>query len=166
MGPIATGGRVTLAIVDTGAHRTVIDARMAELLGLQVTKEAGDVGKFAVPGSGAVNSYAGIVAGETTFQLHDKVLFKVNNLRVINHPHPFFLLGADVLRGGRPTDQWNFRSLKVDTLGVNQVRAYMEFDVKGEILVVPLPHAPAGLLNSLTSAAALGSGGQRLRRNL
>ncbi len=42
----------------------------------------------------------------------------------------------------------------------------MEFDVKGEILVVLLPHAPAGLLNSLTSAAAQGSGGQRLRRNL
>ncbi len=88
MGPIATGGRVTLTIVDTGAHRMVIDAHMAELLGWQVTKEAGDVGKLAVPGSGAVNSYAGIVAGETTFQLHYKVLFKVNNLRVINHPHP------------------------------------------------------------------------------
>lgn len=95
---------MTLAIVDTGAHRTVVDTHMASLLGLHVRKEAGDCGRFSVPGSEAVHAYAGVVAGETTLQLSDKVMAKVNNLRVINHPHPFFLLGADVLRGGRPAD--------------------------------------------------------------
>ena len=57
-----------------------------------------------MPGSDAVHSYAGVVDGETTIQISDKVLAKVKNLRVIDHPHPFALLGADVLRGGRPRD--------------------------------------------------------------
>ena len=32
--PIAVGGKLTLCIVDTGAHRTVLDSSMAQLLGL------------------------------------------------------------------------------------------------------------------------------------
>jgi hypothetical protein len=97
--PVGVNGRLTLSIVDTGAHRTVLDTRMAALLGLRVRKEAADCGKFSVPGSDAIHSYAGVVEGETVLQICSKVFAKVTNLRVIEHPHPFFLLGADVLRG-------------------------------------------------------------------
>lgn len=47
---------------------------------------------------------------------------------------------------------------------MNDVRAYLEFDVRGEVVTVPLPHAPAGALNSLQPAIAQVSSGQRLWR--
>ncbi len=129
--PIAIGGKVTLAIVDTGAHRTVMDTKMAAVLGLQVRRAPSNYGRFSVPGSDAVHAYVGVLAGETVLQLSGRVLARVNNLRVIEHPRPFFLLGADILRGGRPTDQWNFTGLKVVTMKVNEVRASLGFDVRG-----------------------------------
>ena len=117
--PIAVGGKITLCIVDTGAHRTVLDTRMAQLLGLQLSRADADYGKFSVPGSDAVHSYAGVVAGSTVLQLNGRVMAQVNNLRIISHPRPFFLLGADILRGGRPAHTGKFRGLDVQTLGVN-----------------------------------------------
>jgi hypothetical protein len=64
--PVAVNGRLILTIVDTGAHRTVLDTTMAELLNLEVSTDTGDYGKFSVPGSEAIHRYAGVVEGETT----------------------------------------------------------------------------------------------------
>jgi hypothetical protein len=51
------------------------------------------------------------------------------NMRVIVHPHPFLLVGADVLRGGRPQGAgWNMRGLLVNTLGAGEVTAQLEFE--------------------------------------
>ncbi len=63
--PVAVNGKVTLSIVDTGAHRMVIDLKMAQKLGLPVRRDAADFGKFSVPGSDAVHAYAGVVEGDT-----------------------------------------------------------------------------------------------------
>ena len=82
------------------------------------------------------------------------VRVRVKNLRVINHPHPFALLGGDVLRRGRPREAVNFRGLKVETTGLNQVNAWLEFAVGEEIDMVPLPHAPAGAFNFAGMAIA------------
>jgi hypothetical protein len=84
---------------------------------------------------------------------------------VINHPYPFALLGGDVLRGGRPREAVNFRGLKVETTGLNEVKAWLEFAVGEDIEMVPLPHAPAGAIHFTGTAIAHGSSGQRLRRN-
>lgn len=54
-----------------------------------------------MPGSDAVHSYAGVVEGVTTLRIGKNVEARVENMRVINHPYPFVLLGADVLSGGR-----------------------------------------------------------------
>ena len=62
IGNVGINGKLTCCIVDTGAHRTVIDTKMAEILGLKVNTTA-QCGKFSVPGSDAVHSYAGIVEG-------------------------------------------------------------------------------------------------------
>ena len=64
--PVAANGRLILTIVDTGAHRTVIDTAMARVLGLNVSQEAGDYGRFSVPGSDAIHRYAGVIEGDTT----------------------------------------------------------------------------------------------------
>jgi hypothetical protein len=111
-----------------------------------------------------VHAYAGVVQGETVLQISSKVFARVKNLRVINHPHPFMLLGADVLRGGRPREQWNFRGLKVVTTGLNAVKAFLEFEVGDDVVEVPLPHAPAGAINMIQPAIANVSSGQCLWR--
>ncbi len=151
-----------MSIVDTGAHRTVICTGMARTMGLVVNTEAKNYGKFSVPGSDAIHAYAGVVAGDTLLYLNERVLAKVNNLRVIQHPHPFMLLGSDVLRGGRPLNTWNFAALRVKTVGLNHVEASLEFEVAGQTITIPLPHAPAGAPDQDRTAIAEVSSGQCL----
>jgi hypothetical protein len=100
-------------IVDTGAHRTIIDTKMASAIGLKVRQDV-TCGKYSVPGSEAVHAYAGI--GDTDLQISRDIRTRIRNLRVIDHPYPFLLLGADVLSGGRKLGQWNFSGIRVKTL--------------------------------------------------
>jgi hypothetical protein len=100
VGDLGINGKLVQCIVDTGAHRTIIDSKMATALGLTIRKEH-NFGKYSVPGSDAIHEYAGIIEGDTDLQLGDGISARVRHLRVIDHPHPFLLLGADVLSGGR-----------------------------------------------------------------
>ena len=68
-----------------------------------------------MPGSDAIHSYAGVIEGVTTLRIGENVEAKVENMRVIDHPHPFVLLGADVLSGVRDSKSWNFTGMKVET---------------------------------------------------
>ena len=68
-----------------------------------------------MPGSDAIHSYAGVIEGVTTLRIGENVEAKVENMRVIDHPHPFVLLGADGLSGGRDSKLWNFTGMKVET---------------------------------------------------
>ena len=68
-----------------------------------------------MPGSDAIHSYAGVIEGVTTLRIGENVEAKVENMRVIDHPHLFVLLGADVLSGGRDSKSWNFTGMKVET---------------------------------------------------
>jgi hypothetical protein len=76
-------------------------------------------GKFSVPGSDAIHSYAGVVESVTTLKIAKNV--------VIDHPHPFVLLGADVLSGGRDAASWNFTGMRVQTTQVGEVQAKLTF---------------------------------------
>lgn len=128
IGDLGINGRLVHCIVDTGAHRTIIDTKMASALGLQVKKDHRP-GRYSVPGSGAIHEYAGIVEGDTDIQLGAGICARVKNLRVIDHPHPFLLLGADVLSGGRQVGEWNFSGIVVETLGEGKVEAMLMFDI-------------------------------------
>jgi hypothetical protein len=108
---VGINNKLTCCIIDTGAHRTIIDMQMAKKLGLSVRTQNLNFGKFSVPGSEAVHAYAGVVDGPTTIQVGEGLCATVTNMRVIQHPHPFMLLGADVLSGGRPSGAWNFTGL-------------------------------------------------------
>jgi hypothetical protein len=101
VGYVGINRRLVCCIVDTGAHRTIIDSVMARELGLEVKTDNLQCGRFSVPGSDAIHSYAGIVGGQTLFKIAQGLAAQVENMRVIDHPHPFLLLGADVLSGGR-----------------------------------------------------------------
>ncbi len=116
LGYVGINNKLICCIVDTGAHRTIIDTQMAAMLGLPVKKGGAEYGKFSVPGSEAINEYAGVIEGSTTLHITDQLGAKVENMRVIHHPRPFMLLGADVLSGGRNNAEWNFTGLRVNTL--------------------------------------------------
>lgn len=154
-----------------GAHRTIIDSAMAQELGLAVRTDNLQCGKFSVPGSEAVHAYAGIVEGSTTLRIGSCLAARVENMRVINHPHPFVLLGADVLSGGRDSSSWNFTGMRVRTEQVGQVRAELTFEVQGREVTVDLAHAPTGEAKSAVGhVSCVGgslplSGGQCLRRH-
>ena len=118
MGFLGVNGKLICCIVDTGAHRTIIDSVMARELGLTVKINNLQCGKFSVPGSEAVHSYAGVIEGSTTLKIGERLAAQVENMRVIKHPHPFVLLGADVLSGGRSSNSWNFTGMRVQTTDV------------------------------------------------
>ena len=58
----AINNRVGLAIVDMGAHCTVMYPDYARELGLCITPAVnGNCGCFGVPGSGIIHDYAGVI---------------------------------------------------------------------------------------------------------
>jgi predicted aspartyl protease len=58
-------GVATLAIVDSGSYKTIMDTAMAKILGLRVRQAfKGDCGTYSVPGTGQTNAYEGVVDGE------------------------------------------------------------------------------------------------------
>ena len=64
---VGIAGKLVAAVVDTGACCTIMDRAMATAIGLPVRlAQDGDCGKYSVPGTGAVNSYAGMVEGGIT----------------------------------------------------------------------------------------------------
>ncbi len=92
-----------LAVVDTGSYKTIMDVGMARILGLPVREARnGDCGTYAVPGTGRSNCYAGVVDGVITLRLSPTIAFYIHGMRLIDHPHPLVLLGADLLSAGRP----------------------------------------------------------------
>ena len=64
-------------------------------------------------------------------------------MRVIEHPHPFLLLGADMISGGKENKHWNLTGLKVKTIREGQVEGFLLFEQNGHEVAIPLPHAPA-----------------------
>ena len=75
---------------------------MAQQFGLNVRlARDGDCGKFGVPGSGIEHDCAGVVVDPFELKLGPKVAFVISGMRVLLHPTPLFLIGADVLCGGR-----------------------------------------------------------------
>lgn len=171
VGHLGVNGCLVYCIVDTGAHRTVIDTKMADALRLHVRKDDG-CGKFSVPGSEAIHRYAGVVEGTTVLQVGGGIFAAVRNMRVIEHPHPFFLLGADVASGGKQNRHWNFTGLTVKTIGEGEVEASLRFEQGGREVAILLPHAPSagreareGQFNFFAASPPLG-GDQCLRHNL
>jgi hypothetical protein len=77
VGFLGVNEKLICCIVDTGAHRTIIDSVMARELGLTVRTDNLQCGKFSVPGSEAVHSYAGVIEGSTTLKIGDRLAAQV-----------------------------------------------------------------------------------------
>ena len=98
---------LALAILDTGACRTVMSPDYVDTLGLKVTKAInGNYKPFGVPGSGIIHDYAWVMADPFELWLGKDVNFTITDLKLIANPYPLALLGVDVLKAGRPS-MWN-----------------------------------------------------------
>ena len=62
------------------------------------------------------------------------MIYLIRGMRVINHPHPLLLVGADVLCGGRSPPMWNFNGVHQKTLGGNVCEGALVFE-KGDDVV-------------------------------
>ena len=48
-------------------------------------------------------------------RLGEHVSFTLTGMRIIDHPFGLFLLGADIMCGGRRAPSWNYTGLKIVT---------------------------------------------------
>ena len=98
----AINNRLGLAIADLGTYRTVMDLRMAQAYGLPVHCAInGDCGRYVVPSNGVEHDYTGVVEQSFVMRLGEHVSFWLTRMRKIDHPFVLFLLGANILCGGR-----------------------------------------------------------------
>ena len=97
--PILVNNCIGLAIVNIEAYKTIMDKEMAKAYRLKVRKsQGGDCSKFGVPGFGVIHNYAGCMEVPFKLYLSDNVRFSVGGMRIISHPFPMMLLGADILK--------------------------------------------------------------------
>lgn len=95
---------------------------MAKSLGLKLRYATeGDCGTFTVPGSTTSHRYAAVVEEPVHVQFGPHATFVLTGVRVVDHPVPLALLGADILRGGRDSSGWNFTGLTYLTTQTGEV---------------------------------------------
>ena len=69
--------------------------------------QGGDCGKYSVAG-GPLLDYAGKVETPVALRFGEDVAYYVTGLCLIHHAHPLTLIGHDVLKSGRPENQWSY----------------------------------------------------------
>ena len=95
---------------------TVMEFQSAVALGLHLRHAVnGDCGSYAVPGGGVDRDYAGVVERPFELCLGSQVKFTLMGMRVKEHPFLLFLIGADILCGGKTGKSWNYTGFKLLT---------------------------------------------------
>ena len=57
---------------------------------------------------GHLLDYAERVSKPVVLRLGESVSYSVIGLRLIHHAHPLMVIGHDVLKSGRPENQWSY----------------------------------------------------------
>ena len=155
---VSINNRIGLSVADTGAYKTVMDVKMAEAFGLPIRRASnGDCGRYAVPGSGVEHDYVGVVLAPFTMRLGVGVKFTLTGMRIIEHPFPLFLLGADVLCGGRKSPAWNYEGLSVRTGPDGAVTGSVRFRSGATAEEIPLAQAAQNQTPDLTAGLVGGT---------
>lgn len=96
-----------------------------------------------------------MVDGDLDIQFGQGVQFTLRDVRVLEHSAPLILLGSDLLRGGRPVDQWNFGGL-VQTSGTGgKVTGSLVFEKSGDTRKCELFFCPSSAGNPFTAPGAV-----------
>lgn len=107
--------------------------------------------------------------------MSEEVVFSLRGLKLIRHPHPLFLVGSDVLSGGRGSGQWNYSGVALDTSDTGDVTGKLCFTrdgVRVEERLVNVPTAKGSHSAGTKSVSMVGlvggppSGGQCLWRTV
>ena len=64
-------------------------------------------------------------------QLAPGVVYAIQGVKLISHPHPLTLIGSDILSGGRVADQCNYTGLKLGTDAQGMVTGHICFEKNG-----------------------------------
>ena len=128
-------------MVDSGAHQTIMSTSMARALGLPITPDT-NCGQYSVAG-GTLLSYAGYVSGVVDLQFGEGVAFRISGLRLVANEHPLFLLGKDVLQGGRDLQQWNYAGEDIWTWPSGETGGCLKFLGDGKIVKRPYYWVPS-----------------------
>lgn len=100
---VGINGNLIEALLDTGGEKSMVDVSLAELLGLRYQRGRGsEFGKYITAG-GHVQPYHGLVRGPVDVRFSENVTVPLRFIKVVEHGEPVLILGADLLRGGRPT---------------------------------------------------------------
>lgn len=75
--------------------------------------------------------YHGLVRGPIPLQFSSTVSIPLTCIKVVDHGEPLLLLGADVLRGGRPGHYWCFESIGMREVATPKPRGFMTFVKQG-----------------------------------
>ena len=92
---LGVGASLAFAIVDSGAHQTIMSSSMAQALGLHTTADL-NCGRYLVAG-GKLLSYVGYVTGLLELNFGEGVTFRVSGVWLVDNKEPLFLLGKDVM---------------------------------------------------------------------
>ena len=130
------GGAVTEAVADTGGARSLIELHFARVLGLEVQEALHqEFGTYYGPG-GEEKGYVGRVWGPLTVRFSSEVVVELPELKLIIHPEPLLLLGADVLCFGKRG--WSFRAIGVGS----ERQGLLTFSRGKRTCTLPLLNAP------------------------
>ena len=165
-------GKASLAVVDTGSYKTILDMGMARMLGLTVRHaEHGDCGTYQVPGTEQVKCYAGIVEGEAIVQLAPGVMFGIEGLRVIDHPYPLALLGADILSVDSTPGVYSYGGTDLGTDAQGKPEGWICFKKDGQVTRERLVNVPSKMgghavgTRSISMVSGAPLGGQCVRHD-
>ena len=146
---------VVNAMIDTGAHGTIIDKATTTAMKLDVTpaEAKGGFGCYSSPGY-PPRPYAGIVHGPVALRFGPEIVLQVPFIRIIESNKPQVLLGVDLLCGGRDRSRWNYKGCYVDTTEDGQAKGYLLFKLGSRAARCELVHAPTIAHKNATVVAA------------
>ena len=92
---LGVGTSLAFAIVDSGAHQTILSSSMVQALSLHITAYL-NCGRYSVAG-GKLLSYIGYVTGLLELNFGKGVTFTVSGVQLVDNKEQLFLLGKDVM---------------------------------------------------------------------
>lgn len=98
-------------------------------------------------------------------------MYGITGLKLLRHPSPLFLVGSDILSGGRPRGHWNYAGVTLHTDDEGTVRGRITFHRGAEYAGEALLNVPNASGSHAAGTRSIGMisppqlGGQCLRRS-